>query len=54
MDEIVLNVIGLYSVLGELCDLARKDKAEAANELLRLEPRIFEVLDEITESLGSM
>ena len=50
--DIMLRTIALYSVLGELCDLARMNKTEAASELLRLEPRIFNVLDEITESLA--
>jgi len=52
--DIMLRTIALYSVLGELCDLARTNKTEAANELLRLEPKIFNVLDEITESLASL
>ena len=54
MKDIILRLIALYSVLGELCDLARTNKAEAASELLRLESRIFETLNEFPALLAKI
>jgi hypothetical protein len=46
MKEIILHLIGVQCVIGELCDIARENKEQAAAELLRLEPRIDHLINQ--------
>ncbi len=46
MHEILLHLIALHCVIGEVCDVAVKDKARAGGELLKLEPRINKAFEE--------
>jgi hypothetical protein len=53
-EDILLRLIALESVIGELCDLARRkgNERQAARELLRLEARMVGVIHEIEELLA--
>ncbi|HEV3258335.1 MAG TPA: hypothetical protein VG013_15755 [Gemmataceae bacterium] len=46
MHEIILHLSGLQCMIWELCDLARTDKEKAAVELLALEPRIIDTIND--------
>ena len=44
--DILLKLIAPQSVIGELSDIARENKQQAAAELLRLEPRINDLINQ--------